>query len=241
MSAANAANANAANNEGKPTLLVATHNAGKLAELRNLLRDAPYALASLADVGIDADVEETGATLEENAALKAVTYARLSGMLTLADDSGLEVDALGGAPGVYSARYAGAGASDADRIAKLLANLASRKPPWTARFRCVIAIARAGGAAELHAGVCEGVIIAKPRGENGFGYDPVFLLPEFGKTMAELSDAEKNRVSHRGLAARRVVGTLGGRGLGLGLGILILRCNGFDGLICARKYISTAS
>ena len=215
MSAANAANAD---KEGKPTLLVATHNAGKLAELRNLLRDAPYALASLADVGIDADVEETGATLEENAALKAATYARLSGLPTLADDSGLEVDALGGAPGVYSARYAGAGAgaSDADRIAKLLANLASRKPPWTARFRCVIAIARHGGAPDLHAGVCEGVIIPKPRGENGFGYDPVFLLPEYGKTMAELSDAEKNRVSHRGRAARRVAGALGGRGQGLG-------------------------
>ena len=209
MSAANAANAN---NESKPTLLVATHNAGKLAELRNLLRDAPYALASLADVGIDADVEETGATLEENAALKAATYARLSGLPTLADDSGLEVDALGGAPGVYSARYAGAGASDADRIAKLLANLAPHKPPWTARFRCVIAIARHGGSApELHTGVCEGVIIANPRGENGFGYDPAFLLPECGKTMAELSDAEKNRVSHRGRAARKAARALGGR------------------------------
>ena len=211
MSAANAANVANANKESKPTLLVATHNAGKLAELRNLLRDAPYALASLADVGIEADVEEAGTTLEENAALKAVTYARLSGMLTLADDSGLEVDALGGAPGVYSARYAGAGASDADRIAKLLANLAPHKPPWTARFRCVIAISRDGGSApELHTGVCEGVIIREPRGENGFGYDPVFLLPEFGKTMAELSDAEKNRVSHRGRAARRAAGALGG-------------------------------
>ena len=218
MSAANAANAANANNESKPTLLVATHNAGKLAELRNLLRDAPYALASLADVGIDADVEETGATLEENAALKAATYARLSGLPALADDSGLEVDALGGAPGVYSARYAGAGASDADRIAKLLANLASHKPPWTARFRCVIAISRHGGAPELYAGVCEGVIIPKPRGENGFGYDPVFLLPEYGKTMAELSDAEKNLVSHRGLAARRAAGALARQGRASGAG-----------------------
>ena len=211
MSAANAAN-KAANKERKPTLLVATHNAGKLAELRNLLRDAPYALTSLADVGIDADVDETGATLEENAALKATTYARLSGLLTLADDSGLEVDALGGAPGVHSARYAGAGASDADRIAKLLANLASHKPPWTVRFRCVIAIARRTGAPELHAGACEGVIIGAPRGENGFGYDPVFLLPEFGKTMAELSDAEKNRASHRGRAARKAARALARQG-----------------------------
>lgn len=207
MSAANAAN-KAASKESKSTLLVATRNAGKLAELRNLLRDAPYALASLADVGIHADVEETGATLEENAALKATTYARLSGLPTLADDSGLEVDALGGAPGVYSARYAGAGATDADRIAKLLANLAPHKPPWTARFRCVIAIARDGGPPELHAGACEGVIIAAPRGENGFGYDPVFLLPEFGKTMAEISDAEKNRVSHRGRASRKAAHAL---------------------------------
>ena len=199
-----------ATTEGKPTLLVATRNAGKLAELRSLLRDAPHSLASPDDVGIDVDVEETGATLEENAALKAATYARLSGLLTLADDSGLEVDALGGAPGVYSARYAGAGATDAARIAKLLANLAARKPPWTARFRCVIAIARDGGAPELHAGACEGVIIAQPRGENGFGYDPVFLLPEFGKTMAELSDAEKNRVSHRGQAARKAARALAG-------------------------------
>ena len=202
----------AANKESKPTLLVATHNAGKLAELRNLLRDAPYALASLADVGIDADVDETGATLEENAALKATTYARLSGLPTLADDSGLEVDALGGAPGVHSARYAGASATDADRIAKLLANLAPHKPPWTARFRCVIAIARDAGAPELRAGACEGVIIAAPRGENGFGYDPVFLLPEYGKTMAELSDAEKNRVSHRGRAARKAAQALARRG-----------------------------
>lgn len=207
MSAANAAN-KAASKESKPTLLVATHNAGKLAELRNLLRDAPYALASLADVGIDADVDETGATLEENASLKATTYARLSGLPTLADDSGLEVDALSGAPGVHSARYAGAGATDADRIAKLLANLASHKPPWTARFRCVIAIARDAGPPELHTGACEGVIIATPRGENGFGYDPVFLLPEHGKTMAELSDAEKNRVSHRGRAARKAAHAL---------------------------------
>ena len=107
-------------------LLVATHNAGKLAELRDLLREAPYSLVSLSDVGIEVDVDETGETLEENAALKATTYARLAGLPTLADDSGLEVDALGGAPGVHSARYAGPNATDADRIAKLLDNLAVR-------------------------------------------------------------------------------------------------------------------
>ena len=183
-------------------LLVATHNAGKLAELRTLLRDAPVALVSLADVGIGVDVEETGATLEENAALKATAYARLAGLRTLADDSGLEVDALGGAPGVYSARYAGPDATDGERIAKLLGNLACHPQPWTARFRCVIAVAEPDGGAALYEGACEGVIISAPRGDNGFGYDPVFLLPEYNRTMAELTDAEKNAVSHRGIAAR---------------------------------------
>ena len=184
-------------------LLIATHNAGKLAELRELLRDAPRALVSLSDVGIDVDVEETGYTLEANAALKATTYARLACLPALADDSGLEVDALGGAPGVHSARYAGSGATDAERIAKLLDNLAAHPQPWTARFRCVIAIASPDGVVELHSGACEGVIISAPRGDNGFGYDPIFYLPEQNRTMAELSDAEKNAISHRGIAARK--------------------------------------
>ena len=184
-------------------LLVATHNSGKLVELRDLLRDAPYSLASLSDVGIEHDVEETGDTLEANAILKATTYARLAGMLTLADDSGLEVDALNGAPGVHSARYAGPDATDADRIAKLLANLAAHPQPWTARFRCVIAIATPEGEVELHGGDCGGVIISKPRGGNGFGYDPIFLLLEQNRTMAELTDAQKNALSHRGSAARK--------------------------------------
>lgn len=192
-------------------LLIATHNAGKLAELRSLLGDIPYALISLADVGIRADVEETGATLEENAALKATAYARLAGLPALADDSGLEVDALNGAPGVHSARYAGIGATDADRIAKLLANLAAHQPPWTARFRCVIAIALSDGSVETHDGACEGVIMPQPRGDNGFGYDPIFLLPQCGKTMAELSDAHKNRISHRAIAARKAAQALTSR------------------------------
>ena len=191
-------------------LLIATHNAGKLAELRDLLHGVPCTLLSLSDVGIELDVDETGDTLEENAILKATTYARLSGLLTLADDSGLEVDALGGAPGVHSARYAGPGATDADRIAKMLNNLALHPQPWTARFRCVIAIAAPDGDFELHGGACEGVIISEPRGENGFGYDPAFLFPESNRTMAELSDAEKNEVSHRGIAARKAVYALTG-------------------------------
>ena len=184
-------------------LLIATHNSGKLAELRDLLRDVPYSLVSLSDVGIELDVEETGDTLEENATLKAATYARLADLPTLADDSGLEVDALNGAPGVHSARYAGPGATDADRIARLLDNLAVHPQPWTARFRCVIAIAAPDAGVGLHGGVCEGVIISQPRGDNGFGYDPVFYMLEHSRTMAQLSDAEKNAVSHRGIAARK--------------------------------------
>lgn len=189
-------------------LLVATHNAGKLAELRDLLRDVPYTLVSLSEVGIDLDVDETGETLEENAVLKATTYARLADLPTLADDSGLEVDALNGAPGVHSARYAGPGATDADRIARLLDNLAAHPQPWTARFRCVIAIATSDGNIELHGGACEGVIISNPRGDNGFGYDPAFYILESNRTMAELSDAEKNAVSHRGIAARKAAHAL---------------------------------
>ena len=143
-------------------LLIATHNKGKLAELRELLRDAPFELLSLTDIGIDLDVDETGDTLEENAVLKATTYARLAGIRALADDSGLEVDALGGAPGVHSARYVGPGATDADRIEKMLGNLAVHPQPWTARFRCVIAIATPDGDFELHDGACEGVITSTP-------------------------------------------------------------------------------
>ena len=199
---------NGGSEQDRERLLVATHNAGKLIELRDLLRDVPYTLVSLLDVGIEFDVDETGETLEANAALKATTYARLAGIAALADDSGLEVDALGGAPGVHSARYAGPGATDAERIAKLLDNLAAHPQPWSARFRCVIAIAAPDGCVELHGGACEGVIISKPRGDNGFGYDPVFFMPEYNRTMADLSDAEKNAASHRGIAARKAARAL---------------------------------
>ncbi len=194
--------------QDRERLLVATHNVGKLAELRDLLRGVPYTLVSLTDVGIELDVDETGQTLEENAALKATTYARLAGLLTLADDSGLEVDALAGAPGVHSARYAGPDASDADRIARLLHNIAPHPQPWSARFRCVIAIATPEGDTELHGGTCEGAIISHPRGDNGFGYDPIFHMPAQNRTMAELSDAEKNTVSHRAIAARKAADAL---------------------------------
>ena len=183
-------------------LLLATRNRAKVREYSRLLRGIPYTIISLQDVGIDEEVEETGDTFEENAVLKAKTYAKLSGLVTMADDSGLEVDALGGAPGVLSARYAGDGATDEERIAFLLANMADIA--WQnreARFRCVIAISSPDGDVELCQGTCPGVITFEPRGENGFGYDPVFYLPDRDCTMAELSLEEKNEISHRGRAA----------------------------------------
>ena len=196
------------------TLLIATRNAGKLKEISGLIAGAPFRTVSLADVGVDHEVEETGETFEANAVLKASTYARLSGLPTLADDSGLEVDALSGEPGVRSSRYAGDDATDADRVAFLLARLQNEgRGPWRARFRCVIAIAWRHDDIELHAGVCEGTVIDSPRGSNGFGYDPVFLIPELARTMAELSQVEKDRVSHRGMAVRKAAAALRSRSL----------------------------
>jgi len=193
-------------------LLIATHNPGKLIELTRLLGDMPFDLVSLADTGIHHQVDETGETFEQNAVLKAETYARLSGLPTLADDSGLEVDALDGEPGVRSSRYAGDNATDADRIAFLLRKLDNiRASDRTAHFRCVIAVAWPGGPLELHSGTCEGRITEAPRGSNGFGYDPVFFIPTMGRTMAELSPEEKNRVSHRSEAARKAAAATRGR------------------------------
>jgi len=251
----------------QPKLLIATGNPGKMREYRDLLRAVPFQLVSLSDMGINDEVEETGVTFHENAALKTSGYAALSGLLTLADDSGLEVDALGGAPGVYSARYgelpdappqesfaappyeggvgrvvpAGTGPdgqiTDEDRVALLLRNLEG--VPWerrTARFRCVIAIGRpvmaAGGrnrtdpqAGEdipptplyergafdglaFMVGSVAGMIQYEPVGDEGFGYDPVFYLPSFGQTLAQISLADKNRISHRADAARKAVAFL---------------------------------
>ncbi len=182
---------------------MATNNPGKLREYSSLLRGCGYDLVTPADKGIDIKLEETGNTFAENAVLKAKTLASASSLMTLADDSGLEVDALNGAPGVRSARYAGGHASDADRMALLLKNLdgvpVDRR---TARFRCVIAIVDTVGNFRLAEGTIEGFIAVAPKGDKGFGYDPVFLLPGLGKTMAELQPEEKNRLSHRALAAR---------------------------------------
>jgi XTP/dITP diphosphohydrolase len=188
----------------KPKLLLATNNQGKQREYRRLLRGVPFEIVTPSGAGITGGVDEGGSTFEENAALKAAAMAGRSGLLTLADDSGLEVDALGGEPGARSHRYAGEGASDIDRNKYLLKKL-KRVPTKdrTARFRCVIAIATPGGKVRLFSGECRGLIIDKPRGKNGFGYDPIFYLPELGKTMAELTLAEKNKISHRARAAEK--------------------------------------
>ncbi len=183
-------------------LLVATNNPGKLVEFRELLSGLPLELVYLPDVGVNLAVEETGATFEENAVLKARAYAAVSGLPTLADDSGLEVDVLHGAPGVYSARYAGPDADDADRYRRLLGELEG--VPWeerSAHFHCVIAIATPEGTATTVEGICPGIIAFEPRGSHGFGYDPVFYMPEFHRTMAELPPEVKNEVSHRARAA----------------------------------------
>lgn len=187
-------------------LLVATHNRGKVAEFADILEDSRITWLSLDDAGITDDVEETGATFHENAALKAVAYARQSGMLTLADDSGLEVDALGGMPGVLTARYGGAGLSPAERYYLLLDALAGiAEADRTARFRCAIVLASADGTILGSAeGVCEGRIALEPAGDGGFGYDPVFYLPERDLTMAQLPSAEKHRISHRGRATSAI-------------------------------------
>ncbi|MCX7911920.1 MAG: XTP/dITP diphosphatase [Dehalococcoidales bacterium] len=187
-----------------PRLLIATNNQGKLHEYRSLLSDVPFTLVSPAELGLDIAVAETGTTFEENARLKALALADACGLLTLADDSGLEVDALGGAPGVYSARYAGEHATDRERISLLLERLRGiPEDKRTARFVCVIAIAAPDGKVALFRGECTGTIAGEPKGSGGFGYDPVFYLPELGRTMAELSPGEKNRLSHRARAAAK--------------------------------------
>ncbi|MFC1912867.1 XTP/dITP diphosphatase [Chloroflexota bacterium] len=186
-------------------LLLATNNQGKVREYRILLQALPYELVTLAEQGITTKVSEEGDSMEENARLKATALAGEAQLLALADDSGLEVDALGGEPGILSARYAGEGASDRERVDYLLSRL--KNVPWqqrSSRFRCVIAVATPQGEVELCSGECPGMIVFAPQGEQGFGYDPVFFLPELGKTMAELPLEVKNRVSHRAKAAEKV-------------------------------------
>jgi XTP/dITP diphosphohydrolase len=185
-------------------LLLATTNLDKLKEYRAIFVDVPFQLLSLHDIQLDMDVEETGTTFAENAEQKALAYARASGLLSLADDSGLEIDALGGAPGIYSARFAGRETPYVERfrlIEEQLKGVAEEQR--TARFRCAITIAEPTGMYRTVEGVIEGVIAHTPRGENGFGYDPIFLVPELGKTTGELPAEQKNRISHRGRAAEK--------------------------------------
>lgn len=187
------------------TLLIATYNPGKVREYEKLLAGLPVTVTFPAEAGLELEVEETGDSFEENALIKARAFAQASGLLTLGDDSGLEVDALGGAPGVRSARYAGPDADDRDRCVKLLAELDSvPKEQRSARFRCVVTIVEPppGGAVLLSEGRCEGRIASSSRGEHGFGYDPVFVVEGYGgQTMAELEPELKNRISHRARAA----------------------------------------
>ena len=181
-------------------IVVGTRNSGKVREIQTALADLPFAVVGLPETDIP-DVEETGTTFQENAILKARHYCQFTGEYCLADDSGLEVDALDGEPGVYSARYAGLDSTDASNNEKLLTVLKDVPPSGrTARFRSVLVLAGPDGSLLLVDGVCEGVILDEARGTGGFGYDPLFYMPSQGKTMAEMTIEEKNRISHRGNA-----------------------------------------
>jgi XTP/dITP diphosphohydrolase len=193
-------------------ILLATNNNGKVREFQFLLKNCEVELITPDQAGINLKVEESGKTYEENARLKASVFANASGLLTLADDSGLEVQALNGEPGILSSRYAGEGASDSQRVKFLLTKL--KGVPAEQRkacFRCIIAIAYPYGRVDFYDGRCDGLIIDEPRGANGFGYDPIFLFPELNKTMAELPEEIKNTISHRAHAAQKACQSLAKR------------------------------
>jgi XTP/dITP diphosphohydrolase len=191
-----------------PTIVIATRNNGKLREFRTLLLPLKSEILSLRDLSIEEEFEESGKTFAENARLKAIAYSRLTRHPVIADDSGLEVAALAGRPGVHSARYAGPGASDADRIRKLRNELGSTGGGPEARFVCALALAQDGVVLLESEGECRGTIITDPRGTNGFGYDPIFLFAKLGKTFAELNEAEKNQHSHRAQATAALLSSL---------------------------------
>lgn len=197
-----------------PVLLLATTNPGKLEEMRHLLIHLPLELLTPAEAGMRRGVDETGKTYEENARLKAESYCQQTGHWTLADDTGLEVEALAGAPGLHSARSAGPGASDADRRAWLLNALRAHPRPWKARFVCAAALAGPGQPTQWTSGACPGEIIPEPRGHHGFGYDPIFRLDGSESTMAELPLELKNTLSHRAQAVQQMLPILR-RSLGL--------------------------
>lgn len=183
-------------------LILASNNPGKIAEFRGLLQDCGWPIVVPADMGLALDVDETGQSYAENALLKARAFVSASGSFCLADDSGLEVDALDGVPGIQSARFGGPELTDEQRVELLLDRLKGiADGRRTARFRCVLMLAAPDGRTWQTEAACEGQIARAPRGGKGFGYDPVFFLPGLGRTMAELSADEKNRVSHRSMAA----------------------------------------
>ena len=187
-------------------LIAATKNKGKINEIQEILSDMPFQVISMEEAGITKDIEEFGSTFEENALIKAEEVCKLTGEIVMADDSGLEVDALNGAPGIYSARFAGEGASDEDKNIKLLNML--KDVPFEkrgARFVCAIAVAYPDGKSFCVRGTCEGYIGFKSEGNNGFGYDPLFYMPEFNMTTAQLAPEEKHKISHRGKALRLMV------------------------------------
>lgn len=188
-------------------LLLATNNRGKMAEIRAILSDLELEILTPADLQLELEVPEVGKTYAENAALKGAAFCRASGLPTLADDSGLEVEALDGAPGLYSNRFAPiSNPTDADRRKYLIERLLKHPRPWKARFRCTVALTRPAANGQVrvsyHEGFCYGEIIPEERGEGGFGYDPIFYFPEEGRTMAELGIEKKNRISHRGRAVQ---------------------------------------
>ncbi len=183
------------------TIVVATHNTGKLREFRNLLLPLKIRVLGLNDLAITDEFEESGNSFAQNARAKAIECSQMTPFPVLADDSGLEVEALGGRPGILSARYAGPGASDSDRVRKILEEVEKAGRGREARFVCALAVARSGHLLLESEGECRGIITKEPRGKNGFGYDPIFFFPELGKTFAELNETEKNRYSHRARAA----------------------------------------
>ncbi len=186
-------------------LIVATRNRGKLAEIRSILADLPYSILEMGEVEFYNEVEETGDTFLENSLIKAKTIARLTGYFTIADDSGLEVAFLGGKPGVHSARYAGPQSTDEENYEKLLRELTGvPREKRRAAFRCVMVLAAPSGRWVASVGSCHGEIASQPRGNYGFGYDPVFFVPDFNRTMAEIPPEEKNRISHRARALAKM-------------------------------------
>lgn len=189
--------------------IVATKNKGKLKEIKEILADFPFEVISMEDAGFVNDIEEYGTSFEQNAMIKAEEIFKATGEIVMADDSGLEVDYLNGAPGIYSSRFAGEGATDEDRNNKLL-NMLESVPfeERTARFACAIAVIMPGGECFTVRGNCEGYIGFKPEGSNGFGYDPLFFMPEYGMTTAQMKSEEKNKISHRGKALKLMVDEL---------------------------------